>query len=68
MDENEYRIKDLEYGCVYDTALKLQEQCEMAGMARQAAQAREIRRQAHQRLVALHAHREDSDEPRPLAA
>jgi hypothetical protein len=59
MDDDEYRAKDHEYGCVYLTALKLQQDCEKAGMLRQAAQAREIRRQAHQRLVALHAHRSE---------
>jgi hypothetical protein len=51
--EHEYRQKDLEYGRVVLDALKLQHSCEMAGMGVQAAQAREIRRQASQRQVAL---------------
>lgn len=53
MDHQEYRQKDHEYWSVVLDALKLQRSCEMAGMDRQAAQAREIRRQASERLVAL---------------
>jgi hypothetical protein len=45
--------KDHEYGQVYLDALRLQHDCEKAGMRVQAAQAREIRRQAHIRLLAL---------------
>lgn len=51
--EQEYRQKDHEYWSVVLDSLKLQRSCEMAGMAVQAAQAREIRRQASERLVAL---------------
>ena len=46
-------VKDTEYGRVYVAALRLQHLCEIAGMTVQAAQAREIRRQAHVRLLAL---------------
>lgn len=51
--EREYRQKDFEYGRVVLDALKLQHSCEMAGMTVHAAQAREIRRQASERQVAL---------------
>jgi hypothetical protein len=44
---------DTEYGRVFVTALKLQHLCELAGMEAQARQAREIRRQAHIRLMAV---------------
>ena len=50
--------KDTEYGRVYITALRLQHLCELARMDVQAAQAREIRRQAHVRLLALAANAE----------
>jgi hypothetical protein len=53
MSRNPSTPKDAEYGRVYLAALRLQHLCEMAGMDTQAAQAREIRRQAHVRLNAL---------------
>lgn len=53
MDHQEYRQKDHEYWSVVLDSLKLQRSCELAGMDVQAAQAREIRRQASERLVAM---------------
>ena len=54
MTETEYQEKDHEHGRVVLDALKLQHSCEMAGVPVQAAQAREIRRQATQRHAALY--------------
>jgi hypothetical protein len=45
--------RDSEYWRVYIDALKTQHDCEIAGMTGGARLAREIRRQAHIRLVAL---------------
>jgi hypothetical protein len=53
--------KDRQYGDVYVAALRLQHVCEIAGMDTQAAQAREIRRQAYVRLNALAATTEKPD-------
>jgi hypothetical protein len=61
VDTFERTQKDHEYGQVYLDALRLQHVCEKAGMRAQAAQAREIRRQAHIRLVALSLSRSTSD-------
>ena len=57
VDQQRYAQLDHEYGAVYTSALKLQHECEKAGMVTQAAQAREIRRQVHIRMLALHATR-----------
>ena len=48
-----YVQKDAEYWSVYRDALRLQASCEMAQMPVQAAQAREVRKQARLRLAAL---------------
>ncbi len=54
MTETAYTQKDHEYGRVVLDALRLQHSCELAGMSVQAAMAREIRRHATERQVALY--------------
>jgi hypothetical protein len=63
VDKLEFEQRDHEFGAVYDEALRLQEMAEKAGMSKQARQAREIRRQAHVRLLALHANRPSEGDP-----
>lgn len=50
--------RDVRFGRAYVTALRLQHELELANMPTQAAQAREIRRQVHVRLLALAANAE----------
>jgi hypothetical protein len=55
MDPRQRRQREADYWAAYLAALRLQARCEMAGIDTQAEQAREIRRQARLRLVALYA-------------